>query len=108
MWFIKLSPQVSLKMLLLLDFNKQVFPSIGLLLLAIMNSSLSFGVVPANFKHSSVKPLFKKPDIDQIMFANFMPVTKLPVLSTFVETIVCTHLKSYLEKHDSLDVLQFR
>lgn len=108
MWFITLSPQVSLKMLLLLDFNKQVFPSIGQLLLAIMNTSLSFGVVPANFKHSSVQPLFKKPDIDQIMLANFMPITKLPVLSKFLETIVCTHLKSYLEKHDSLDVLQFR
>ncbi len=41
-------------------FDKEVFPTVGPSVLAVVNSSLSSGVVPENFKHAVVQPLIKK------------------------------------------------
>lgn len=78
-------------------FFKEVFPSIGQSILAIINSSLSSGVVPANFKHAVVQPLIKKPGLDPTVLANFRPISKLPFLSKISEKIVYAQLKIFLD-----------
>lgn len=59
---------------------KEVFPSIAQSVLAIINSSLSSGVVPQSFKHAVVQPLLKKPSLDPGVLANFRPISKLPFI----------------------------
>ena len=39
---------------------KEVFPTVWPSCLTVINSSLSSGVVPVNFKHAVVQPLLKK------------------------------------------------
>lgn len=51
---------------------KEVFPTVGPSVLAV-NSSLSSGVVPKNFKHAVVQPLIKKPGLDPVDLVNFRP-----------------------------------
>lgn len=58
----------------------QLFPRIGQSVLAIINSSLSSGAVPANSKHAVVQPVIKKPGLNQTVLVNFKPVSKLPLL----------------------------
>ena len=56
---------------------KEVFPTVGISLLTIINSSLHLGVVPENFKHAVVQPLIKKPGLDPAALANFRPISKI-------------------------------
>lgn len=60
---------------------KEIFPYIRHLLLNIVNSSLSSGVVPTGFKQAVVQPLMKKPGLDHTVLANFRPTSRLPFLS---------------------------
>lgn len=45
-------------------FLKEIIPSIGQSVLAIIDDTLSSGVVPQSFKHAVVQPLLKKPGFD--------------------------------------------
>ena len=56
---------------------KEVFPTVGPFLHNIINSSLSLGVVPVNFKHA--------PGLDPAVMANFRPISKLSFLSKILE-----------------------
>ncbi|XP_076597184.1 uncharacterized protein LOC143326976 [Chaetodon auriga] len=85
---------------------KEVFPSIGEAVLAIINSSLSSGVVPLSFKHAVVQPLLKKPGLDHCVLANFRPISKLPFISKILEKVVHAQLKSFLDEHGVLEVFQ--
>lgn len=69
-------------------FLKEVFPSIGQSVLAIINSSMSTSVVPSSFKQAVVQPLLKKPGLDNSALANFRPISKLPFLSKVLEKVV--------------------
>lgn len=64
---------------------RQLFPKIGQSVLAIINSSLSSGAVPANSKHAVVQPIIKKPGLNQTVLVNFKLVSNLPFLSLFLE-----------------------
>ncbi len=81
---------------------KEVFPTVGPSVLAVVNSSLSSGVVPENFKHAVVQPLIKKTGLDPTDLANFRPLSKLPFLSIILEKIVCSQLMAYLKDHNIL------
>ncbi|CAJ1051395.1 uncharacterized protein LOC117829052%2C partial [Xyrichtys novacula] len=85
---------------------KEVFPCIGQSVLAIINSSLSSGVVPPGFKHAVVQPLLKKPGLDCSVLANFRPISKLPFISKILEKVVHVQLKSFLDEHGVLEVFQ--
>ncbi len=50
---------------------KEVFPTVGPSLLTGINSSLSSGVVPVNFKHAVVQPLLKKTWAGSYCFSKF-------------------------------------
>ena len=85
-------------------FFKEVFPSIGQSVLAIINSSLFSGVVPQSLKHAVVQPLLKKPGPDPGVLANFRPISKLPFISKILEKVVHVQLKSFLDQHGVLEV----
>uniref|UniRef100_A0A3B3WL78 Reverse transcriptase domain-containing protein n=1 Tax=Poecilia mexicana TaxID=48701 RepID=A0A3B3WL78_9TELE len=87
-------------------FFKDILPSIGQPVLAIINSSLSSGVVPASFKHAVVQPLLKKPGLDSTVLANYRPISKLPFLSKVLEKIVYCQLKQFLDDNGILEVFQ--
>ncbi|XP_026176392.1 uncharacterized protein LOC113138288 [Mastacembelus armatus] len=87
-------------------FFKEVFPCVGKLVLNIINSSLSFGVVPSNFKHAVVQPLIKKPSLDPSVLANYRPISRLPFFSKVLEKVVYAQLKAFLDEHEILEIFQ--
>lgn len=87
-------------------FLKEVINSIGPQVLAIINSSLTSGVVPSSFKHAVVQPLLKKPGLDHTILANYRPISKLPFISKILEKVVYAQLKSFLDEHNTLEIFQ--
>jgi hypothetical protein len=85
---------------------KEVFPTIGPSVTAVINSSLSSGVVPGHFKHAVVQPVIKKHGLDPAIFMNFRPISKLPFISKILEKIVYSQLMAFLEEHNILEVFQ--
>ena len=57
------------------------------LITAIVNTSLSSGVVPLQFKHAAVTPLLKKHGLDPNDLKNFRPVSNLPFVSKILEKV---------------------
>ena len=78
---------------------REVFPTVGPSVIALINSSLSSGVVPENFKHAVVQPLIKKTALDPAVLANFRPISKLPFLSKILEKVVHSQLMAFREEH---------
>ncbi len=85
---------------------KEVLPEVIDPLLAIINSSLSLGYVPKNFKMAVIKPLIKKPQLDPKDLANYRPISNLPFLSKILEKVVSSQLYSFLEKNDICEDFQ--
>ncbi len=85
---------------------KDVLPEVIDPLLAIINSSLSLGYVPKNFKLAVIKPLIKKPQLDPKDLANYRPISNLPFLSKILEKVVSSQLYSFLEKNDICEDFQ--
>ncbi len=83
---------------------KEVLPEVIDPLLAIINSSLSLGYVPKNFKLAVIKPLIKKPQLDPKDLANYRPISNLPFLSKILEKVVSSQLYSFLEKMISVRI----
>lgn len=54
---------------------KEVFSTVGPVLLVLMNTCLSSGCVPVSFKHAVVRPLLKKTHLDANILSNFRPVS---------------------------------
>lgn len=87
-------------------FLKEVFSTIGPTILTILNSSLTSGMVPKNFKDAIVQPLLKKPGLDTNDLENFGPISKLPFLSNVLEKIVYDQLISYLNAQNVQEIFQ--
>ncbi len=85
---------------------KEVFATLSPAVTAIINNSLESGVVPASFKHAIVHPLLKKPHLDQSIFSNFRPISKLPFISKLLERAVYSQLDSYISMSNVLDTFQ--
>jgi hypothetical protein len=66
----------------------------------IVNDSLLSGVFPFLFKTAIVKPLLKKPSLDQNNLKNYRPVSNLAFLSKVIEKVVLQQMFSYLNTHD--------
>ena len=73
---------------LLLECLDVLLPSIT----QIINDSLQSGVVPSLFKSAIVKPLLKKPTLDQNNLKNYRPVSNLMFLSKVLEKVVLQQL----------------
>ena len=72
----------------------------------IINTSLSTGIVPEIFKSAIVKPLLKKPSLDQNNLKNYRPVSNLPFLSKILEKVVLSQLFTYLNSHNLISSSQ--
>ena len=72
----------------------------------IINTSLSSGSVPESFKTALVKPLLKKPSLDQNDLKNYRPVSNLPFLSKVLEKVVLDQFKEHLETNDLSEPFQ--
>ena len=83
---------------LLVEFLDQVLPTITNLI----NDSLRTGIFPQCFKTAVVRPLLKKPSLDQNTLKNYRPVSNLSFLSKVFEKVVLQQLFVYLNKHNLL------
>ena len=72
----------------------------------VMNLILQTGIVPVDFKHAVVAPIFKsgaKQELD-----NYRPVSVLPICSKIFEKSVHRQVSEYLEEKELLSSTQFR
>ena len=76
---------------------QQCFHGFGHVLLDIVNSSLTAGLVPQPWKHALVTPLPKTSDVSDP--SKFRPISVVPAISKIVERVVHHQLSAYFEKH---------
>ena len=76
------------------------------LITKIINASLQTGVVPDQLKEAIVKPLLKKPGLDQNELKNYRPVSNLSFLSKILEKVVLLQLQTHLESNDLFESYQ--
>ena len=88
------------------NLTKECLRDLVPLITAIVNSSLSTGIVPPQFKQAIVKPLLKKPGLDVNVFGNFRPVSNLPFISKVLEKIVLKQLQNHLSSNNLIDKYQ--
>ena len=72
----------------------------------IVNLSLKSGSMPAKLKEAVLKPLLKKPNLDQTEFKSYRPISNLSFLSKVIEKVVALQLTSYLEDNHLYEPLQ--
>ena len=88
-----------------IDLVKQIANEIAYPLKLIINTSLSTGIVPDEFKIAKVIPIYKKDNPE--MFGNYRPVSVLPCLSKVLERIVYNRSYDFLTKYDILYKKQY-
>lgn len=74
--------------------------------LDIINGSLSYGVFPQPLNQADVKPIIKKPGLDEQVLSNYRPVSNLPFLSKVLERAVSDRLRAHMDKYDLGEKLQ--
>ena len=76
------------------------------LLTSIVNQSLSTGTFPKGAHSAIIKPLLKKPSLDQNELKNYRPVSNLTFLGKLIEKAACTQLVHHIESNNLFDSLQ--
>ena len=79
---------------------QQCLPSFVPVMTAITNKSLAEGTVPTSLKKALVRPLLKKPSLDQNVLQNCRPVSNLPQLSKIFEKVVAQRLSDHLNMNE--------
>ena len=79
---------------------KAGFPTIGGVLLHIINNCITYSDIPDSWKHSTVHPIFKSGNPYDP--ANFRPISLVPVIMKVVERIVHRQLYTYLSHNHLL------
>ena len=72
----------------------------------IINISLASGFVPPDFKTAIVKPLLKKPSLDQNVLKNFRPISNLSFLSKIPEKVILHKLLAHLQENNLCNPFQ--
>jgi len=72
----------------------------------IVNLSLTTGHVPDCLKEAIVKPLLKKPGLNNELLKNYRPISNISFLSKIIEKVVATRLNKYLNDHNLHEPLQ--
>uniref|UniRef100_A0A8C5CK28 Reverse transcriptase domain-containing protein n=1 Tax=Gadus morhua TaxID=8049 RepID=A0A8C5CK28_GADMO len=85
---------------------KELLPTVGPVILSLMNLSFSTGIVPSNFKAAVLKPLLKKPGLDPELIRNYRPISNLPFLSKVQERIVAKQIVDYLTRNNLFEPFQ--
>ena len=76
------------------------------LITTIINKSLVESDVPAHFKKAHVRPLIKKPNLDNVVLENYLPMSNFPSIWKILEKLVATCLESHLSTHKLHNNLQ--
>ena len=76
------------------------------LLTNIVNQSLSTGTFPKGAHSAIIKPLLKKPSLDQNDLKNYRPVSNLTFLGKLIEKAACTQLGHHIESNNLFDSFQ--
>ena len=71
----------------------------------IVNDSIEQGIFPDISKRACVTPIYKSGSKDE--FANYRPISVLPLLSKIFERCICSRLVSYLSNYNILSACQF-
>ncbi len=71
-----------------------------------INMYLSTGTVTDCLKHALVTPLLKKPNLDVSGLVHFRPISNLIFISKYLESVVLTHLHSFLDSNLLYDTFQ--
>ena len=77
-----------------------------LVITKIVNLSLTTGHVPDCLKEAIVKPLLKKPGLNNELLKNYRPISNISFLSKIIEKVVATRLNKYLNDHNLHEPLQ--
>jgi exonuclease III len=72
----------------------------------IVNLSLTTGHVPDCLKEAIVKPLLKKPGLNNELLKNYRPISNISFLSKIIEKVVGARLNKYLNDNDLHEPLQ--
>ena len=88
-----------------IELLRHCFEVVGPVILHIINKSLVTGIVPADWKHAIVVPLYKSGD--ETSPANYRPISVLNVLSKLAEKVVSQQLVEYLTRNYILSPTQF-
>ena len=72
----------------------------------VVNASFLSGTFPFMFKTAIVKPLLKKPSLDQDDLKNYRPVSNLSFLCKVAEKLVLSQLSEYLNTNQLLSPVQ--
>ena len=83
------------KMKMCIMYIKTLLPIITTL----VNKSITKSYVPATFRKAVVRPLLKKPGLDQNVLKNYRPVSNLPFVSKILEKVVANRLDEHLESN---------
>lgn len=75
------------------------------IILSVLNLSLKLGVIPNSWKLSTIIPLQKIKNINNI--EDFRPINTLPIFEQVLEQVVKTRLEKYINENDILDDEQF-
>ena len=76
------------------------------LLTHIVNHSLSTGTFPKGAHSAIIKPLLKKPSLDQNELKNYRPVSNLTFVGKLIEKAACKQLVHHIESNNLFDSLQ--
>ena len=83
---------------------KELAPEISTVLSHIFNQSLATGLVPEDWKHANIVPIFKKGD--RTKAENYRPVSLTCICCKLLEHIVVSNMMSHLEEYDILSKFQ--
>lgn len=72
----------------------------------IVNKSVISGHFPKPLKCAHIRPLLKKPGLDQDNMKNYRPVSNLPFISKIVEKIVVSQLEEHMNQNSLHENLQ--
>ena len=87
-----------------IDMFRTCFDSVGMVLLHLVNSSITKSDVPHSWKHSLAHPIHKSGDHSDP--ANFRPISIVPVIAKIVELAVRQQLYTYLSENHLLSSIQ--
>jgi len=85
---------------------KQCVDLLSPFLTAVVNRSVTTGVVPAVFKTAIITPRLKKQGLDPSLPENYRPVSNLCFLSKLTERVVCRQLTGYLTEFGLMPHMQ--
>ena len=83
---------------------RMVAPAISDSITSLLNTCLSLGEFPSEWKQANVTPVPKSGDMHLVK--NFRPVSVIPVLENVFETVVHRQLHEYFESHGLLNPAQ--